>query len=65
MLVGRKADVLHDKSIVTLLETARAHNIIFSLDTLVLKSNDLTFFVGNLTPEGFMVDPRKCKLSQK
>ena len=56
-LVDGKAEVPHDKSIITLLETARANNIIFNHDKFVFKSKDLKFFGGNLTQRDTRVTP--------
>ena len=61
VLFDGKAEVSHDKGIITQLETARGNNITFNCDKFVLKSKDLKFFGGNLTPEGYMVDPQKIQ----
>ena len=50
VLVDGKAEVPHDKSIITLLEIARAHNITFNHDKFVFESKYFKFFGGNLTP---------------
>ena len=50
VLVDGKAEVPHDKSTITLLETARANNITFNCDML---------FDGNMAPERYKVDPKK------
>ena len=51
VLVDGKAKFHHDKCIITLLETVRANNIIFTYDKFIFKSKDLKFIGGNLTPE--------------
>ena len=65
VLVDRKAEVHHDKSIITLLKTARASNLNFNHDKFVFKSKDLKVFGGNLTPEGYKVDPMKVQAIAK
>ena len=61
VLVERKAEVPLDKSIITLLETARGNNTTLNHKKLVFKSKDLKFFGGNLTPEAYKVDPKKVQ----
>ena len=53
--VDGKAEVPHDKGIITLLETASANNATFNCDKFVLKSKYIKFFGGTLTPEGYKV----------
>ena len=61
MLIDGIAEAPNDKSIITLLETVRANNITINCDTVVFKSKDLKFFGGNITPQGYKVDPKKVK----
>ena len=60
-LIDGKAEISHDKSIITLLENARANSIIFNGDKFFFKSKDLKFVGGNLIPEGYKVDPQKVQ----
>ena len=61
VVVGGKAEGTHDKSIITLLETARANNITFNCYKFVFKSKDLKLFDGNLTPEEYKGDSKKLQ----
>ena len=53
-------EIPHDKSIITLLETAKA-NITFNCDMFVFKSKVLKVFSGNPTPKGYKADPKKVQ----
>ena len=61
VLVEEKAEAPLDKSIITLLEIARARNITFNCDKFVFNSKDLKFLSGNLTPEEYKVDSKKLQ----
>ena len=52
VLVDGQAKVPHDKSIIILLETARATNITFNHDKFVFTSKDLKFFGGKPDARG-------------
>ena len=57
VLVDGKAEAPHDRSIINLFKNSRANNITINHDRFVFESKDLTFFNGNLTPQGYKVDP--------
>ena len=61
VLVVGKAEVPHDKCIITLLETARANKITYNCDKFIVKSKDVKFFGGNHSPEEYKVDPKKVQ----
>ena len=56
-----KTATAHDAAVITLLETARANNLTFNAKKFVFRSQDCPFFGGNLTSDGFKVDPKKVK----
>ena len=58
MLVDERDDILHEKSIITLLETAKA-SITFNHDMFILKSKECKFSSGNLTLDRYKVDHKK------
>ena len=57
-----KAEVLHDKSIITLLETARAHNINSICDKFVFRKQRSQVLWWKPDPEGYKVDPNKVQV---
>ena len=65
VLVDGKAEVTHEKSIITLLETARVNDITFICENLVSKSKCLRFFCRNLIPQGYKVDPKKVQANME
>ena len=61
VLCHGNAEILHAAAVTTLLETTRANNLTFNAKKFVFKSQDCPFFDGNLTPQGYMIDPQKIK----
>ena len=53
-----------DTTVIKLLDTAWA-NISSNTEKFVFKSQDCKVFGGNLTSEGYKLDPKKIKPSQK
>ncbi|PFX34396.1 Retrovirus-related Pol polyprotein from transposon 17.6 [Stylophora pistillata] len=54
-------ETTHDVAVITLLETARVNNLTFNANKFVFKSQDCTFFGGNLTPAGYKMDPKEVQ----
>ena len=61
ILIHGPAKVPHDISIISLLETERANNININTNRFVFKPQDYKLFLGNLTPNGYNIDPKKIQ----
>ena len=49
----------------TLLETARANNLILNTNKFAFKSQDCAFFGGHLTPAGYKMEPKMVQATSK
>ena len=58
-------EIEHDKSFITLCETARANGLKLNAKKLQFKSNDCKFFGHKLTPDGLKADKSKIEVIVK